>query len=125
MHLTLTDKSGTARNNHLQVGMRVEFRPKLNSIVKKGVVIQQDHIVTDGLKWSPLENQIYNTTRKKLTLWKREKYLPDSQETKDHNPIGENSLNANVSCQMSRAPGSPPSIKMQDAGRCFLNISQA
>lgn len=63
--------------------MRVEFRPKLNSIVKKGAVIQQDHVITDGLKRSPLENQIYNATRKKFTLWKREKYLPDSQETKD------------------------------------------
>lgn len=39
-----------SRNNYLQVGMRPEIRLKLIPVMKKGDMIQQDHVITDGLK---------------------------------------------------------------------------
>lgn len=106
-----------SRNNHLQVGMRAEIRLKLIPVVKKGDMIQRDRVITDGLKSSPLQKQIYNATRKKFTLWKREKYLPDSQERKDCGPTGETSVNGSNSCFSSNEPSSREPTKNKNARR--------
>lgn len=43
-------QAGNSRNNHWQDGMRAEYRLKLIPIVIKGDVVQQDHVIIDGLK---------------------------------------------------------------------------